>query len=223
MVKKKSKGSQLAARASKAERIDANIATAAVTYRENPVVKAVGLLSEASDQPPLITASAVTLAAGLVLRQPRLARAGLRMLASELVATGIKGQIKRYVARTRPHKMLEDGRYLLRPDKKATKDEGPWNSFPSGHTAGAVAVGRALSREYPQASGVAAATAAAVGVIQLPRGNHFASDVVAGALVGLVSEAIVDRAVNAGTAALRKRADEGRSGGAAKLWNRQGT
>ena len=201
MGKKKFKGSQLAARASKAERIDASSATAAVAHRENPVVRAVGVLSEASDQPPLLAASAATLAAGLVLRQPRLARTGLRMLASEIVATGIKAGIKRYVARTRPRKMLEDGRYLLHSDKKATKNEGPWNSFPSGHTAGAVAVGRALSREYPSASGAAAAIAAAVGVVQLPRSTHFASDVVAGALVGWLAEAAVDRAMNAATAA----------------------
>jgi membrane-associated phospholipid phosphatase len=204
---KNNKGSQLAARASKAERIDASISTAAVAYRENPVVKAMGALSEASDQPPLLSASAATLAAGLVLQRPRLARAGLRMLASEVVATGIKAGIKRYVARTRPHKMLEDGRYLLHPDKQAAKNEGPWNSFPSGHTAGAVAVGRALSREYPGASGAAAVLAAAVGLVQLPRGTHFASDVIAGALVGWVAEAMVDRAVNAGTTALRKRMD----------------
>lgn len=202
--KKKFKGAELAARASKAERIDASIATEAVKHRETKLVKAVGLLSEASDQPPLITASALTLAAGLVLRQPRLARAGLRMLASELVATGMKAGIKRYVARTRPHKMLEDGRYLAHSDKHAVKNEGPWNSFPSGHTAGAVAVGRALSREYPRASGTAAAVATTVGVIQLPRGTHFASDVIAGAVVGFLAEAMVDRAFNAATAQRRE-------------------
>ncbi|MBB5710073.1 phosphatase PAP2 family protein [Sphingomonas xinjiangensis] len=207
MGKNESKGSQFAARASKVERLDAALATVALRHRGNPAVKAVGLLSEASDQPPLLAASAATLAAGLVLRQPRLARAGLRMLASELVATGIKAGIKRYVARTRPHKMLEDGRYLLHPDKNAEKNEGPWNSFPSGHTAGAVAVGRALSREYPQASSAAAAAAAAVGLVQLPQGNHFASDVVVGAMVGWVAEAAVNAAVNAGSAAVRKRGD----------------
>lgn len=206
MGSKKLKAPEAAARASKVERIDAAVATAAVQYRENIVVKALAPLSAASDQPPLIAASAATLVTGLVLRRPRLARAGLRMLASEVVATGIKAVIKRYVARTRPHKMLEDGRYRLHPDKAAEKNEGPWNSFPSGHTAGAVAVGRALSREYPHASGAALATATMVGMIQLPRGTHFSSDVAAGALVGLVSEEIVHRAMGAGTAALRERA-----------------
>lgn len=208
MGSKKLKTPDAAARASKVERVDAAIATAAVRHREKRVVKAFGLLSEASDQPPLIAASAATLVVGVVLHQPRLARAGLRMLASEVVATGIKAVIKRYVARTRPHKMLEDGRYRLHPDKTAKKNEGPWNSFPSGHTAGAAAVGRALSREYPQASGPALAAATVVGLIQLPRGTHFPSDVVAGAVVGLVSEEIVDRAVNAGLAALRGRASQ---------------
>lgn len=205
MGKKKSKGSQLAARASKAERIEAALGTEAVQYRGHRAVRTVGLLSKASDQPPLLALSAVTLAAGLVLNQPRLARAGVRMLASELLATGIKAGIKRYVARTRPHKMLEDGRYLLHPDKKAKRNEGPWNSFPSGHTAGAVAVGRAFSREYPQASGATALTAVAVGAVQLPLGNHFASDVVAGALVGFISEAVVDRLVATSAADMHMR------------------
>lgn len=203
--KKMLKAPAAAARASKVERIDAAIATAAVKHRKNRVVKAVGLLSEASDQPPLIAASAATLAVGLVLRQPRLARAGSRMLAAELAATGIKAVIKRYVVRTRPHKMLEGGRYELHQDRHGKKNEGPWNSFPSGHTAGAVAVGRALTREYPAVSGTAAAAATAVGIIQLPRGTHFTSDVVAGALVGLFAEEIVDRAFTAGSDTLRKR------------------
>ena len=203
--RKKLKAPKAAEHASKVERIDAAIAAAAVRHRENPVVKAVGVLSDASDQPPLIAASAATLAAGLLLRQPRIARVGFRMLASEMVATGIKAVIKRYVARTRPHKMLEDGRYQLHRDGKAQKNEGPWNSFPSGHTAGAVAVARAFSREYPAASNSAAVLATAVGVVQLPQGTHFSSDVAAGAAVGLVAEGIVDWAVSAGTAAFRRR------------------
>ncbi|UYY57952.1 phosphatase PAP2 family protein [Sphingomonas sp. S2-65] len=203
--RKKLKAPKAAERASKAERIDAAIAAAAVKHRDNLAVRAVGLLSDASDQPPLLVASSVTLAAGLLLRRPRVARVGFRMLASEAVATGMKAVIKRYVARTRPHKMLEDGRYQLHKDSKAQKNEGPWNSFPSGHTAGAVAVGRAFSREYPGASGAAAALATAVGVVQLPKGTHFSSDVAAGAIVGLVAEAIVDQAMGAGAVILRTR------------------
>lgn len=156
------------------------------------MVRAVGLAAEAADQPPLFAASIATIGLGTVLRRPRLLRAGLRMLASELVATGIKSVVKHHVNRTRPHKMLKDGRYSLHTDAGGRKDEGPWNSFPSGHTAGAVAVSRAATREYPEARPAAGIAAALVALIQLPRGRHFASDVVAGAVIGAVSEALVD-------------------------------
>ncbi len=46
-----------------------------------------GTASEVADQPPLIGLSLATMAAGAALRRPRLLRAGVRMLASELVAT----------------------------------------------------------------------------------------------------------------------------------------
>ena len=65
-------------------------------------------------------------------------------------------------------------------------------SFPSGHTAGAVAVARAAARVYPGAVPALAAVTVGVGALQLPTGKHYASDVVAGAAVGLVGEAVVD-------------------------------
>ena len=207
MARNKLKAPKAAKCAGKAERIDAAVSTGLMRHRENPAVRALGWASEAADQPPLIGASLATIGMGAVLRRPRLLRAGLRMLASELVATGIKSAVKHHVNRTRPHKMLEDGRYALDTDSKGRKDEGPWNSFPSGHTAGAVAVGRAVSREYPAAASAAAVGAALVGLVQLPRGKHFASDVVAGAVVGAVSEALV----HAAAGRLRVR----RSGGGA--------
>jgi membrane-associated phospholipid phosphatase len=194
MTRKKLKTPRAAQRASKAERIDAAVSTALMRHRENRVVRALGLAAELADQPPLIGGSLAAIGAGAVLRRPQLLRAGLRMLASELVATGVKAVIKHHVDRTRPHKMLEDGRYSLHPDGKGSKDEGPWNSFPSGHTAGAVAVGRAVTREYPGALPLAGLAVTMVALIQLPRGKHFASDVIAGLAIGAVSEAVVNAA-----------------------------
>lgn len=215
MAKTKLKPPKAAARASKAERIDAALSKAAVRHRENPAVRVLGVASEAADQPPLIGICLATVAAGAALGRPRLLRAGLRMLASELVATAAKGAIKHHVNRTRPHKMLRDGRYALHADGKGSKDEGPWNSFPSGHTSGAVAVGRALTREYPAALPAAGLAMATVALVQLPRGRHFASDVIAGAAIGAVSEALVNFAARR----LRRSVAAGRSGGvAAESW-----
>jgi membrane-associated phospholipid phosphatase len=205
MARKKLKPPKSARRASTAERLDAALSTALMRYRENRAMQVLGLAGEAADQPPLLGASLATIGAGAMLRRPRLLRAGLRMLASELVATGIKGAVKHHVNRTRPHKMLEDGRYSLHTDAKGRKDEGPWNSFPSGHTAGAVAVSRAVAREYPGAQSAGGFAATFIGLIQLPTGKHFASDVLAGAVVGLVSEALVDAAARRLGEAVRAR------------------
>lgn len=194
MAKTKLKPPRAAARASKGERLDAAVSKELVRYRENPVVRALGTASEAADQPPLIGICLATIGAGAALRRPRLLRAGLRMLASELVATAAKAAIKHHVNRTRPHKMLREGRYSLHTDGRGSKDEGPWNSFPSGHSAGAVAVGRALTREYPAALPVTGLAMTTVALVQLPRGRHFVSDVIAGAAIGWVSEALVNAA-----------------------------
>ena len=65
--------------------------------------------------------------------------------------------------------------------------------FPSGHTAGAVAVARACARHYPPARAPAYAWAAGVAAAQVPRCAHYPSDVAGGALVGLAAEAAADR------------------------------
>lgn len=194
MAIKKPKTPEAARAASRPERLDAAVSTALMRHRENRVVRALGAAGEVADQPPLIAIGIATIGAGAVLRQPRLLRAGLRMLASELVATGIKAVVKRHVNRTRPLKMRKDGRYSLHGDGKGSKDEGPWNSFPSGHTAGAVAVSLAAAREYPQGRPLAVLASGLVAAIQLPTGKHFASDVIVGGAVGLVSEALVNAA-----------------------------
>lgn len=192
---KKLKPPKGAERANLPERLDATLGHAAMRYRKHPVVRVLGAVAELADQPPLIAACVATVAAGAVTRNPRLLRAGLRMLASELVATGAKAMVKHRVARTRPGKMRKDGRYALHADKNGEKDDGPWNSFPSGHTAGAFAVGRALVREYPAAAPAVAIAATVTALVQLPTGAHFPGDVVAGGALGLASEALVDGAV----------------------------
>jgi len=190
-----SKAPASAKRASTIEHADATVAVALGEHHAHPVVAALGMASEVADQPPMIALTGATALAGFALGKPALARAGLRMLASELVATGIKTRVKRRVDRTRPQKMLEDGRYVLKPARDGAGRDGPWSSFPSGHTAGAVAVSRALVREYPALAGPATVAAATIAAIQLPRRAHFPTDVIAGAAIGWAAEMIVDAAL----------------------------
>ena len=171
------------------EQTDIEIAEEAANWRDYPAVQALGKLSELADQPPLIMLSAATLLAGLGLRNARLARAGARMLAAHLLATTIKAQVKRRVDRTRPFVLADERRYKI---GKGEHDEGKYNSFPSGHAAGAVAVAQAVAREYSAAALPARLLAAAVALIQIPRCAHFPSDIGAGAAIGLSAEKLVD-------------------------------
>ncbi|WP_116090776.1 phosphatase PAP2 family protein [Sphingomonas crusticola] len=171
---------------STAEKADISVGDAVAPGRNSLFVRAAGKASELADQPPLITICAITFAAGLILGNGRLARAGGRMLAAELLATEIKSAVKHRIDRTRPFVRANGGRYKA---EKGHAHASALNSFPSGHTAGAVAVARAYAREYPERAATAYGIAAATGAIQIPRGKHYPSDVLAGLAVGLVAEA----------------------------------
>jgi membrane-associated phospholipid phosphatase len=112
------------------------------------------------------------------------------MLASILLVTALKAPLKLVVARTRPHMLLDQGVHevrLLGPNEK------PWRSFPSGHTANSVVLARALARYWPEARLPAYALATAVALARVSRGAHYPSDVLAGVLIGVLAETIVDR------------------------------
>jgi len=140
------------------EKADLVVAEQAAEVRHHPVTWALGHLSEVADQPPMLTLGAVVLAGGLLTGQQRVAGTGGRLLASVALAIAIKTVVKRVVVRTRPHVLADGGRHetgLL----GAT--DGPHSSFPSGHTADAVAAARAVVRVYPEAQVSAYAGAAA--------------------------------------------------------------
>lgn len=172
------------------EKADVAVAHAVAPYRETPLVRAVSTFSKLGDQPPMLAISGAVLGAGLLRRDRRMARAGVRMIAAHLLATAAKNFIKRRVDRTRPNVLVQEGRYEMTPgDKKARAD----TSFPSGHSAGAVAVGRAFARDYPEYAIAANLAAATIALAQIPRCTHYPTDVGAGSAIGFASEAIVSR------------------------------
>lgn len=194
---------QAAADAGPVARFDIAVIEALEPYCDNAMVKAVGKASELADQPPLVTASALTLAAGLATGRPALARTGARMLAAHALATLIKTVIKDRVDRTRPAEVVKKGKHEVKPGRSKAPEK---RSFPSGHSAGALAVARAVARENAGAGRIALPLAAAASAIQVPRKTHFPSDVLAGAAIGLVAEALVATIfARAGWSARRKR------------------
>ena len=175
------------------ERVDRHLTRDVAANRDTLPVRFASFLGEVADQPQLITASIATIAAGLVGRRPDMIRGGTRMLAAHLVATGVKSAIKHSIDRTRPAKAIDEGDHRFEP---GDSDDHDLNSFPSGHTAGAVAVARAVSREIDGAATPAALGVAAVAAIQPVAGNHYLSDVLVGGAIGWASEALVDAVFN---------------------------
>jgi len=163
-------------------------------HRHHPVVQGLAAANKLADQMPLLGLSAAVLLFGWGAGDRRAVRAGTRMAAALGAAAAGKYALKKLVSRTRPNVLHEHGRYEVEP---LGPDTGPWHSFPSGHTAGSVAVARAAAREYPGAAVPLLGTAGAVGAAQLPLGAHHLSDVLAGLAVGLAAEAATDRVLEA--------------------------
>ena len=176
--------------AKKLEKADRKVSEAAAAASESRLVRTLGFLSEIGDQPPLRALCGVTIAAGLLRRDAKLAGAGAKMLAAHTVATWMKTGVKRTIDRPRPD---TPGDYRM---ERGDSDEHGLSSFPSGHTAGAVAVAEAFVRVYPDHAIAARSAAAAVSLVQVPRAKHFLGDVAVGAVIGLVAERLLAKAMS---------------------------
>jgi membrane-associated phospholipid phosphatase len=171
------------------ERVDLAVTDAIDDHRDRPLVKAAGWLSEIGDQPPLRALTLGAAAVGLARRDPRLTRNGVRMFAAHSLATDIKNLIKRSIDRTRPDQAL-DHEYRMEP---GDSHEHELSSFPSGHTAGTLAVTQALARDYPGSRAAGLVASIAIAAIQVPRAKHFVSDIVVGAVIGWAAEQLSSR------------------------------
>ena len=172
------------------EAADIRLGVALARAKDTRRVRALAAASEAGGWKWLLALSTGTLALGVLRRNPSLAEAGRHMLLSGILAAATKTSVKRVVHRTRPNVLMDEGLY-----EKGWfgPNVGPWQSFPSGHSALSVAVATAAGRAYPEIRGVAAAAALGVVAVQVLRGAHFPGDVAAGALIGLAAEAVDHR------------------------------
>lgn len=175
-----------------AEDVDTAVADALVPYAGDGAVKALGAAAELSDQEPLYAAAAGVLITAVVMRDGPTWRTGTRILAAHMLATALRGVVKAMVDRTRPDAAARRGDYVLREGRRQDSD---FNSFPSGHTAGAVAVAMAVGRDHPGARWSAFALASLTGAAQIVRSRHYVTDVVAGAAIGIAAELLVDAVI----------------------------
>lgn len=172
------------------ERMDVDAATAAARHRHHPLVKTLGAISELADQMPLGAVCGTVVAGGVLAGRPHIARTGLRMMAAHVLANVVKRRIKNRLRRTRPEEIVKNRDYQF----EAGETEGGHDtSFPSGHTAGAVAVARIVARDIPSLAMPVLGFAGLIGAVQIPRAKHYPADVAAGAALGLAAAWVVDR------------------------------
>jgi undecaprenyl-diphosphatase len=106
----------------------------------------------------------------------------MRALAAGALAAGVASTLlvvlKRRFRRQRPCELAPHPLFgQIRPPDRY--------SFPSGHTMNAFAIATVLGLQYPALMPALALIAAAIAASRLVIGLHFASDVLAGALLGL--------------------------------------
>ncbi|MGW7099517.1 phosphatase PAP2 family protein [Streptomyces sp. NPDC054838] len=123
---------------------------------------------------------AVVLAVAGGRRGRRAAAAGLTgMAVAELLSNGVAKQL---VPRDRPpEEWFHADEVRDRPDS---------SSFPSGHTAAAVAFTAAVADKWPRAGALCLVATAAVAVERVHSGAHYPSDVAAGAAIGLMARSV---------------------------------
>ncbi|MFD8308379.1 phosphatase PAP2 family protein [Streptomyces sp. NPDC059690] len=140
-------------------------------------------VEEAAESTKLWCGAAVVMAAVGGWRGRAAAVAGVgAMGVAQLVSNGLCKQLAdrpRPPKEWFPHDEVED-----RPKS---------SSFPSGHTAAALAFTAAVARAWPVAGMACAVPAALVAVERVQSGAHYPSDVTAGATIGLASAWLTHR------------------------------
>lgn len=157
-------------------------------WRKSAPVEALAWFGQAGDQLQLRTLCGAVLAVGLLKGDARLAGTAVRMLVAHEAATLAKRAVKNRVDRWRPRNA--GGAKPVRPRKGHSKAKAR-NSFPSGHSAGAMAVACAFAARYPEHRAAALGVGSAVSLAQVPTGAHYPSDVAAGMAIGTVTERVI--------------------------------
>jgi hypothetical protein len=104
-------GTDDASDASPVEQADIAATRQLARHRHDPALRAATAFGRLGDQPPLLAASGAVVAWGLLAGDRRLARRGAHLAASVALATLLKGAVERALSRTRPHVLLDQGRY----------------------------------------------------------------------------------------------------------------
>lgn len=166
------------------QRADRSLTRQAASRVPRGFGKALSAVEEAAEGTKLWWAAAAAMAWLGGRPGRRAAATGLGALAvAQLAANGV---CKQLAGRPRPPvEWVPHGEVADRPDS---------SSFPSGHSAAAVAFTAAVTPAWPAAGALCALPAAMVALERVQSGAHYPSDVAAGAAIGLASAWLTRRA-----------------------------
>lgn len=170
------------------EKADVAAGEAMAAHRHHPVLKLIGKAGELGDQGPLYLIGSAIAAAGLLRRDPRCLIAGVAVVAAVGVADVLKTAVKNGVKRSRPHHAVENDEYRF---EKGGSDQKEEQSFPSGHAACTTAAVETASRFYPRAAPLLRTAGLLLTASRLAEAKHWPLDLVAGALLGKISERLI--------------------------------
>jgi undecaprenyl-diphosphatase len=132
----------------------------------------------------LVAVSAVLLVAGWVFSKRTVRTAGIETLLAHGLAALLVNGLKHLIGRPRP-KFVHSGDWQFTPSLVSGLD-----SFPSGHATASFAVATVMAKRFPTVGPLCLGVAIFVALSRILRGAHFPTDVVGGAVLGVLSGSI---------------------------------
>ena len=129
----------------------------------------------------LVVFSLILVGAGWLFASAVVKLAGIQTLLAHGLAALLANGLKHLIGRPRP-KFAHSGDWDFAPSLVSGFD-----SFPSGHAAASFAVATVLAKRFPVFAPLCIGVAAFVMLSRVLRGSHFPTDVVGGAVVGVLS------------------------------------
>jgi membrane-associated phospholipid phosphatase len=148
-------------------------------HRAQPVFQLMRILTWLGLGWTLAAVAAALYGIGQRRKQPRLKQAAVLSLIALAVSGLVVQTIKHLIGRPRP-KLADQGVHVWGPSFQSGHD-----SFPSGHAFSAFAMAAVLSSFYPAGRWIWYSLAVLVAFTRVYIGAHFASDVLAGAVLGV--------------------------------------
>ncbi|MBH0183819.1 MAG: phosphatase PAP2 family protein [Nitrospira sp.] len=164
----------------------------------------------------LVAASVGLLAVGWFFSQAAAKAAGIQTLLAHGLAALVVNGLKHLIGRPRP-KFAHSGEWQLAPSWASGLD-----SFPSGHSAATFAVATVLAKRFPAVGPLCLGIAVFVALSRILRGSHFPTDVLGGAVTGVISGVIAAAPLKQWRASLQegvRLAAVGASMALALLWS----